>query len=473
MVCSERSMQHQLLPAVLLVILLGPSGSGEKNGLTTTALRLREGSSPTFLADPADITKDMYGKWKYTGSHEQAFLSYLNSSNQLVVTQDVAHPSSAMKLRRMYSVHPSNAKEVLNDVFGNQVGECFYKGLVDASNKSDFYAKLSILEKKWQLIEDSSLGCKRGFPAWFQEYKAGNIADHLLRPVRIAAGLRDPPVSFSTNASESINSLLKSKTNYKRHQIPAFIDKVLEIYDDQDKELERAIVNRRKYQFQPEYKNLQVDEFDWFLKTPEERHHHIQKVYNANINIPCPSQSWVESPCSSSSQVQPLELPCSQVGIFHPSQAKEPSQSKEPFHPSQSKELFHPSQSKELFHPSQSKELFHPSQSKQLFHPSQSKELFHPSQSKELFHPSQSKELFHPSQSKEPLHVHPSQLHLESRSSVTNGNFMPLPASKTFVYGTFKLLPVARSSLSLIHLFAAIAALFSFPVTYPTFSAVS
>ena len=62
------------------------------------------------LADPADITKDMYGEWKYTGSHEQAFLSYLNSSNQLVVTKDVAHPSSAMKLRRMYSVHPSNAK---------------------------------------------------------------------------------------------------------------------------------------------------------------------------------------------------------------------------------------------------------------------------------------------------------------------------------------------------------------------------
>lgn len=47
----------------------------------------------------------------------------------------------------------------------------------------------------------------------------------MLRPTREDCGLGNPPSNFTTNASESINGLLKHKVDYKKHQLPAFIEK--------------------------------------------------------------------------------------------------------------------------------------------------------------------------------------------------------------------------------------------------------
>ena len=36
---------------------------------------------------------------------------------------------------------------------------------------------------------------------------------------RRKAGLGDPPAHFTTNASESMNSVIKSKVNYRKHEV--------------------------------------------------------------------------------------------------------------------------------------------------------------------------------------------------------------------------------------------------------------
>ena len=50
-----------------------------------------------------------------------------------------------------------------------------------------------------------------------------------------------PPEPFSTNVSESINAMLKRKHDYKRSELPAFIDKIKELVNEQQKELEREV----------------------------------------------------------------------------------------------------------------------------------------------------------------------------------------------------------------------------------------
>jgi len=44
----------------------------------------------------------------------------------------------------------------------------------------------------------------------------------MLRDVRVAAGLGSPPSIFTTDASESINAVLKTKMNLREYEWPEF-----------------------------------------------------------------------------------------------------------------------------------------------------------------------------------------------------------------------------------------------------------
>ena len=61
------------------------------------------------------------------------------------------------------------------------------------------------------------------------------------------------PSIITTNASESMNAVLKHKVDYKKHQLPSFIDKVKKLVDEQNREVERVIVNRGKWQLRSQY----------------------------------------------------------------------------------------------------------------------------------------------------------------------------------------------------------------------------
>ena len=108
--------------------------------------------------------------------------------------------------------------------------------------------------------------------------KAHVIRDSMLKPVREECGLGCPPEPFTINVSESINAMLKRKLDYKRSELPAFIDKIKELVNEQQKELERAVIGRGKYQLKQQYQNLQVTESKWFLMTQEQRKNHLTKL---------------------------------------------------------------------------------------------------------------------------------------------------------------------------------------------------
>ena len=75
----------------------------------------------------------------------------------------------------------------------------------------------------------------------------------MIRPIREKAGLGVPPVAFTTNASESINAMLKKRVDYKRNELPVFLEKVRELLQEQDNEIEKAVISRGKYVVNPEF----------------------------------------------------------------------------------------------------------------------------------------------------------------------------------------------------------------------------
>ena len=179
---------------------------------------------------------------------------------------------------------------VLGDIFGRQVELQQMDGLVDAVSEEEFDQGVQCLCQKWEQFDSEDRGPMQVFCEWFKRYKCSTVKHAMLRPVRIKAGLGNPPIAFTTNASESINALLKNQVEYKKNDVPVFLDKLQAAINEQQREVERAIVNTGKYRFCEKYKHLVKSEDDWFLKmTLTQKQNHIKKVASLSV---CQQQSF-------------------------------------------------------------------------------------------------------------------------------------------------------------------------------------
>ena len=97
---------------------------------------------------------------------------------------------------------------VLDNIFGKRRGDTYFEGLVDAIDATTFDSKLQAL-RHWWLKAAPEIADQ--FHPWFVKYEAAILKDTMIRPVREAAGLGYPPDQFSTNASESVNKILKGE----------------------------------------------------------------------------------------------------------------------------------------------------------------------------------------------------------------------------------------------------------------------
>ena len=55
------------------------------------------------------------------------------------------------------------------------------------------------------------------------KYKSNLMKEHLLKPVRIDAGLGNPPTRYVSNRVECVNSLLKRETERKESPVDQFV----------------------------------------------------------------------------------------------------------------------------------------------------------------------------------------------------------------------------------------------------------
>ena len=86
------------------------------------------------------------------------------------------------------------------------------------------------------------------FITWFVAHKAPVIQDSMLRSVREECRLGSPPSTFTTNACETANSILKNQAHYKRSEMFEFLEKFKQLISEQDRETERALIGRGKYE---------------------------------------------------------------------------------------------------------------------------------------------------------------------------------------------------------------------------------
>ena len=127
------------------------------------------------------------------------------------------------------------------------------------------------MERKWRLHDlDDDGGSLNQFCDWFRN-KEKVICNTMLLPVRERAGLGSPPEPFFTNSNECIINVLKVKMDYKRSELVKFIDKLRELVDDQQREVDKSLVGCGKYFLHSDYSHLEIPQAKWFSMTKEQR----------------------------------------------------------------------------------------------------------------------------------------------------------------------------------------------------------
>ena len=202
------------------------------------------------------------------------------------------------------------SQQILDDIFGKRIGSTFVEGIVDASDDSDFQSKLENCLRSWRSFEVTSTCNLQKFIDYLVDSKASVIRDTMLRPIRVECGLGCPPEIFTTNASESVNAILKRKLDYKQSELPEFIDKVKEVITEQQREVERAVISRGKYHFREQYKHLEISEMKWFSMNSEQRKKHLHQLQHEQVFDSFNTSSLASKSISQEStpQIPPLSV---------------------------------------------------------------------------------------------------------------------------------------------------------------------
>ena len=227
--------------------------------------------------------------------HEFQFAIHLHCFN---------HVCSNVKRELQERKYPDGiVSEILDLIFGKLVGGTFCEGLVDAESESAFYAQLESFKASIAEKEIEYPGVCKGFYEWFCRHKVDTIVSGMLKPAGQEAGLGVPPTSFTTNTCKSINAVLKWKVDFKKNELPIFVTNLKQLAEEQEREVERAVIGRGKYQFVEEYQFLEVKEVDWFRMTKEQRKKHMHKVATAQLKS---SEIPIQQSSSQSTQLMSI-----------------------------------------------------------------------------------------------------------------------------------------------------------------------
>ena len=87
------------------------------------------------------------------------------------------------------------------------------------------------------------------------------------------------PDHFYTNLCESMNNILKNRTDFKPHDVRSFVTKIYDLVEAQDSLIRKAVIRSDRWRFRQEYHHLEVDQDKWFTMNEQAQKKHLQRVY--------------------------------------------------------------------------------------------------------------------------------------------------------------------------------------------------
>ena len=194
------------------------------------------------------------------------------------------HQQNIERHLQQHNVPPLTVQQYCREIFGSDSRDGVHlEGLVDSADEQEFHSKLGQMKAVWDQRE-LDLGQEPHFYSWFMRNKAEDFAYSTLRDVREKAGLGSPPRPYFTNANEAMNRVLKEASKWKKSQLPEFIDKMKNLVEQQQRELEKAIVCTGEYMLRQPFKALEVDPARFFRMNEGQRSHYLNIFNTYSLN---------------------------------------------------------------------------------------------------------------------------------------------------------------------------------------------
>ena len=115
--------------------------------------------------------------------------------------------------------------------------------------------------------------------------------------------------------------------DYKKHELPEFLDKLKCLIDDQEK-MEKAIIGRGKYELCEQYKRLGKSGSEWFMRmTPAQRQARLKRLSSLSV-MAKEKAPWFSS---LSKRVDQSEKPCCSGQLFQPPQQNKVQETTNPY----------------------------------------------------------------------------------------------------------------------------------------------
>ena len=200
----------------------------------------------------------------------------------------------------------SIAKEFVEDIMGKPTR--FQLGLVDAKDFTHLDEMLAKIEPVWNERE-KPFNSNPVFFSWFYHYQRNVIAESMIQEVRIKAKLGNPPAPYYTSEVESKNNILKQHVHYKASELPKFVDSMKDLFQQQRKEIERAVLDQGEYRLRSEYQSYGVQCAKWFTLTADQRSKRLDKFMKADLSVPNLMSSVKPSTSEYSCPLNQLSLP--------------------------------------------------------------------------------------------------------------------------------------------------------------------
>ena len=105
------------------------------------------------------------------------------------------------------------------------------------------------------------------------------IQDNMLRPIRLNAGLGNPPEAYYNNMPESSNKVIKMGVDFRKSEMSEFNDKMEKVIQQQRRDCESAVINRGLYALADEFLHLQMSPDKWFSLNARQRESHLKKFW--------------------------------------------------------------------------------------------------------------------------------------------------------------------------------------------------
>lgn len=87
------------------------------------------------------------------------------------------------------------------------------------------------------------------------------VQNNMLKPIRMSAGLGNPPEPFYTNDVASLNKVIKHQVKYKSQELPQFVLSMKEMIENQKKDIEKAIIGIGEHRLVECYKLISTSLF--------------------------------------------------------------------------------------------------------------------------------------------------------------------------------------------------------------------